>query len=66
MPRSREMLGLIREARGRGFRVKETRNGFTIYAKNGVDTVGTHASNSDRRAVKKLRSDLKRIGVFDR
>lgn len=66
MARNKEIVGLVREARMRGFRTKETKAGVTVYGRDGVSTAGTHFTLSDRRGVKNFRAALKRLGVFDR
>lgn len=63
--RSKEIVGLVGEARRRGFRVKETRSGVIVYGDDGVSTASAHWTPSDRRSVKNLRADLRRLGVFD-
>lgn len=55
---------IVELAQEQGFRIRETKHGYVIYAKDGVHTIGLHKSKpSDFRAHKKRISDLRRIGV---
>ncbi len=46
-----------------GFRVRKTKAGFQILAKTGTGMVVIHMTCSDVRALKNVRSELKKIGV---
>lgn len=62
--RTREAERMARICRDQGFRVKETRNGYVVYGKDGTSTAGWHTSPSDHRWLKNLRADLRRLGVI--
>jgi hypothetical protein len=59
----RQQAALARLAEQQGFRVRQTRSGWTVYGKDGTSTVGFHRTPSDHRAYRNARADLKRIGV---
>ena len=67
----REVSALVGAAEGQGFRVRQTRNGWMVYAKiepgrltvGAIGCVTVHRTPSDVRAVKNARAELRKIGV---
>ena len=63
MSKSRNNADLVRAAEAQGFRVKQTRKGWTVYGKDGTSTVGFHRTPTDCRAKANAKADLRKIGV---
>lgn len=63
MSKSRDNADLVRAAEAQGFRVKPTKKGWTVLAKDGVRAVGFHRTPSDKRAKANAKADLRKIGV---
>lgn len=61
--RTKEALALMQLCEDQGFRVRKTKAGFQILAKTGTGMVVIHMTCSDVRALKNVRSELKKIGV---
>jgi hypothetical protein len=59
--KDREVIALLLAVIHAGHRYKMTKSGIIIYGPTGI--CGTHFSVSDHRAVKNLRSDLRRCGI---
>lgn len=61
----REAEALAGLCLAQGFRVRPTRSGYVVYAKDGERgrTVGWHLSPSDHRWLKNTISKLRKIGV---
>ena len=60
----RQAEALVATCRRQGLRVRETRNGWTIYPTDkALPTVGLHKTSSDHRWYKNAVASLRRIGV---
>jgi hypothetical protein len=62
MALAKEAKRVVREAERQGFRVKETKMGWMIYAKEGPEQVLMHKTPSDWRALRNDIARLRRIG----
>lgn len=63
MSRARDNSPLAKAAEKQGFRVRRTRKGWVVYARDGVRTVGFHRMPTCHRAKDNAIADLRRIGV---
>lgn len=62
--RSTAALTLVALASDQGFRVRRTKKGFMVYAKEvSLGCVTLHLTDSDKRAIDNMRADLRKIGV---
>lgn len=60
---AKEMSRLVNVAAGQGFRVKEAKSGWMVYAKEGSGIATIHKTPSRQNAVNRVKNDLRRIGV---
>lgn len=57
---AKEFRKEVERAKALGFRVRETKSGYRLLAPDGVSTVGLHCTNSDVRALRNFRADIRR------
>ena len=58
----KEFTELLRAVEAQGGTIKKIKNGYQVFAPNGIDIVTVHGTPSDRRALANAVAELRRAG----